>query len=259
MFPSPRRFASNVVRDVYRDSSIQHMTINIFSCVYLCVIIQPSCDGDVLERGNVSFSVLHEGALPHVLENMDDMRQLDQVAGLGSGAPPVKNNNGNHNSIPSLSLSSSATTLHNHANHHHHHHHQQHTNAGVVRRDISEGTGRRAPQTDGALIAAGAAFPPEAKAAGEPGPGAGPDGSNARLVVGDAAVKAGGTCSDNSMGMMPPPLPSPSPSLPLSLPLGSAELFSPGYAGSGSRVKAAGLPEIGPPKRVMLLPEVHPR
>lgn len=39
----------------------------------------------------------------------------------------------------------------------------------------------------------------------------------------------------------------------------SQDNLSLGYAGAGQRVKASGLPEIGPPKRVMLLPEVHPR
>lgn len=38
-----------------------------------------SCDGDILKGGNVAFSVLHEGLLPHVvLDKMVEQRHLDE-------------------------------------------------------------------------------------------------------------------------------------------------------------------------------------
>lgn len=55
----------------------------------------PSCTGDVLESGSVTYSVLHEGPLPHVLGNMDEQHRLKQLQGSAAAAaaaamvPPV--------------------------------------------------------------------------------------------------------------------------------------------------------------------------
>lgn len=58
----------------------------------LVSITKTSCEADLSEKAgsasNVSFSVLHEGALPHVLENMADMRPLDQRAGTEEQLEP---------------------------------------------------------------------------------------------------------------------------------------------------------------------------
>lgn len=47
-----------------------------------------SCEKNLGEGGSsVSYTVLHEGTLPHVLENMADMRPLDQRVAV---EPPLE-------------------------------------------------------------------------------------------------------------------------------------------------------------------------
>lgn len=49
----------------------------------------PSCTGDMLESGSVTYSVLHEGPLPHVLGNMDERHRLRQLQGSAAAAAAV--------------------------------------------------------------------------------------------------------------------------------------------------------------------------
>lgn len=194
----------------------------LLSCLPFCF---DSCAGDVLETGNVTFSVIHEGPLPHVLVNMEpepgpepDSSVLDPTLDDELAArrcSPAANSGGGESATagvaPGRGPAPAATLA-----------------AATNGRRSSSGRGSD-KRSSGSPTAAG-----DSSARGERA-----GVTNDRRSEGGEGVAEGGGRGSG-------------------IELREIEEREE-KAARGGRMGGFRLPDIGPPKRVMLLPEVHPR